>query len=114
MDRRSFLILVAVSAGCSPQPPEATQPPTPVWITIDADGLLVVNGARADAATIDAVVLEQALALNPTLTPEQARADVQVYFRGYPTAPPGAYQDVVRALQRIRFEHVGIVAEDRR
>jgi hypothetical protein len=114
MDRRSFLILVTAVAGCAPQSPAPPTALSPVWITNAAGGAFVVNGVQAELATIDDVVLEQALVLNPTLTPEQARAEVQVYFRGNPDAPQDSYRDVLRALQSIRFERVGIVAEDRR
>ena len=91
MDRRSFLILVTAVAGCAPQSPAPPTALSPVWITNAADGAFVVNGVQAELATIDAVVLEQALVLNPTLTPEQARAEVQVTF------------EVIRTRRRIRI-----------
>jgi hypothetical protein len=85
--------------------------PEPVWVRIGADGAHHVNGVRADLESLDGIVLQEALAANPSLSPETARAEVRVYVHGEPNAPNGA---LLEAVQNIHFRRVGFVAEERR
>jgi hypothetical protein len=115
--RRDFMVGAVVATAAStmlPAPAAAHRPRRPTWVRLrgaDTGYSIVVNNIEVTLADLDATVLAQAMAAHPGMTEDEVRRDVRIYIAAEPQLPFRAVQEVMRHM---RFEKVGIVAEDRR
>lgn len=90
------------------------RPPRPTWISVNSDGVFVMNDAvelsRLGEATYEAVQANSPLIAND----EFEIRDQRIYIRADADLP---YREVVRVMNRLQdkgFTKIGLVAEDRR
>lgn len=114
--RRDFVVGTVATAVATtfPTPAAAHRPRRPTWVRLrgaEAGYSIVVNNFEVTLANLDATVLAQAMAANPGMSEDEVRRDVRIYIAAEPQVPFRAVREV---MSHMRFEKVGIVAEDRR
>ncbi len=113
--RRHFIAaMTAVLAAILPAQAVANRPPRPTWVRLrgsDGDYSISVDDLEVDLAGLDAAVLRRAMAAHPSMSEEAVRRDVRIYIMAERDL---RYRVVLEVMRHMRFEKVGIVAEDRR
>lgn len=112
--RRDFVAGVALAAVGLPTPVMANRPARPTWVRLRGEPeayAIFVNDVEVDLAGLDAAVLAQAMTAHPGMSEEAIRSDVRIYISAEAHLP---YRAVLEVMRHLRFEKVGIVAEDRR
>lgn len=106
-------MVAAVTVASLPAPAAAHRPRRPTWVRLrDAEtGYSIdVNNIEVTLANLDATVLAQAMAAHPGMSEDEVRRDVRIYITAEPHLPFRAVREV---MSHMRFERVGIVAQDR-
>jgi hypothetical protein len=116
MNRRSLVAAATIlfaaptSASCVP----SRTAPRVTWVRLrPAVGgySIYVSGVEVQLSELDGVVLAHAMAANPGRTEDDLRQNVRIYISGQGEV---TYGNVLEVMHHLRFEKVGIVAEDAR
>ena len=90
------------------------RPPRPTWISVNNDGVFVMND-QVDLSALGEATYEAVRANSPQIANDEFEImDQRIYIRADSDL---AYREVVRVMNRLQdkgFTKIGLVAEDRR